>query len=230
MKELYGFKEKSLKEFAIFLQNEKYTNLQDAFFKFSVISGKSKGTVRNMYYALAKNSDSVEIRDKILNGKTISVNKKVGFSEKEEIKLYKNILTLKKEGFSVRSAVYKLAGENVKTALRYQNKWRSAVNSDSPLLRKAISELQNDGKIDFCYPVTEKVKSKIDEEQFERLKDEIDNLINRISFKDKKENEALKEKIKNLEFENMRLKNLLYGGKVKEALFLVGKPDKNVIH
>ena len=53
----------------------------------------------------------------------------------------------------------------------------------------------------------------ITEENFEKLKNEINNLFSRISQKERKENEFLKEKILILEKENLRLYNLLYSKK-----------------
>jgi hypothetical protein len=50
----------------------------------------------------------------------------------------------------------------------------------------------------------------IKDEQFIKLKSEINSLVARISQKERKENEFLKARIRILESENLRLKNLLY--------------------
>ena len=67
----------------------------------------------------------------------------------------------------------------------------------------------------FLYPLKVAVNRgllmKIDEEHFVRLKKEIDNLVNKISQKVRKENSYLKVRISFLEAENARLNNILYG-------------------
>ena len=54
-------------------------------------------------------------------------------------------------------------------------------------------------------------KGMVSNEQFDKLKNEIDNLVLKISSKIRKENQFLKERIAVLESENLKLSSMLYG-------------------
>ena len=56
MGKIYGYKNDDVIELAEFLSKEKQGKLTDKFQKFADEHGKAKGTVRNLYYALAKMS------------------------------------------------------------------------------------------------------------------------------------------------------------------------------
>ena len=160
-----------------------------------------------MYYALAKvTKEDNCLKEKYLKGSAITVNEIVGFTKEEEKELIKQILTLKSQGFSVRKAVYQLSNNNVKLALRYQNKYRNALKNKA-LIEEALKEINFNSKnvLPFIKP-----KKTTYESSIEKLKEEIDGLVERISFKQKQENERLKEKIATLETENLKLSNLLF--------------------
>ena len=71
------------------------------------------------------------------------------------------------------------------------------------------------------------VKGSISETQFCRLKTEINNLVNKIAAKEKKENEYLKNRIAALELENLSLRSSLYGGTEKNTALKYFSRRKN---
>ena len=210
MEKIYGYKEKDVIGLAEFIKNRGTRSLSAVFEKYGAQTGKAKGTVRNLYYALAKYSHKdEEFCKRYLNGKPITVSKIVEFNEREEKELVKKILTAKSLGKSCRSAIMELSGGDGKVALRYQNKFRNAVKNKPELIKEISCELKEQG-----YNVSERqkpIKEYISDTQFNRLKGEINNLVARIALKTKKENEYLKERVTVLERENLKLYSLLYG-------------------
>ena len=210
MEKIYGYKEKDVIGLAEFIFNKGTLSLSSVFERYSAQSGKAKGTVRNLYYALAKHSQTDEdFCAKYLGGKPLSVSKIVEFDKGEEKKLVKKILAAKSQGRSARSAIMELAGGDGKIALRYQNKYRNAVKNKPELIEKINCELKEEG---FTLNEQQKpIREYISDIQFNKLKGEINNLVSRIALKTKKENEFLKERIAVLERENLKLYSLLYG-------------------
>ncbi len=233
MSKIYGYKEKDVLELAKFLQSENDGRLSEKFERFAINSGKSKGTVRNLYYALAKMSKSdQDFCNKYLGGKAVEVEKIVSFSEVEERKLIKEILIKTAQGTSVRKAIKEISKGDEKVALRYQNKYRNAISKKSDLIREIKEQLIEEGvafkerNIKRCDVV------KINDAQFEKLKKEIDGLVGRIQLKERKENEYLRQKIAVLEKENLRLSNLVYRGcdKMNVFDFFRSSEDKGNVH
>ncbi len=211
MEKIYGYKEKDIIGLAEFLKDRGRDSLSSTFTKYALINGKAKGTVRNLYYALAKRSNvDKEFCDKYLNGKPIAINNIVEFDYNEEKKLVKKILIERQNGKSVRSVIMGLANGDAKLALRYQNKFRNLLKTKPNLISEVVSEIKAEGKGDLLLGTEKPVESPITEQQFNRLKSEIDSLIARISAKLKKENQYLKERIGVLENENLKLTALLY--------------------
>ena len=223
MYKVYGFKEEDIKDLAGFLKNNNFSTLTKLFSAYAKYSGKATGSVRNLYYALVKtaNNDKEFCRE-YLGGKPIAVGKTVKFDKTEETELLKKVFLGIKNGDSVRKTINAIAGDNGKTALRLQNKYRSLLRSKRELV-KEVSE-----NVGIKPPKT----SVADKERFSsaaenRVKKEIDVLINRISAKIKAENCRLRERIMCLESENrkLRLKNPdLYGKKVKRYFDNSGIP------
>ena len=198
MHKIYGYKEKDVLELAKFISNGNYKTLSQAFLDYAKMSGKAQGTIRNLYYAIArKGREDAEFCKDYLNGKSFKVNTIVGFNAQEERALVENVLKLTANGRSVRSAISELSGGDAKLALRYQNKFRNAVKNN-PVL---FSELESKALKKDCEP-----SLNISEVQFKRLKSEINGLVDRISESTKKENQRLKSRIALLEKENKRLK------------------------
>ena len=203
MEKIYGYKQQDLIGLAQMIKGNK-KNLSKVFEAYSAQTGKAKGSVRNLYYALVKLSQiDAEFTKKYLDGKPIVANKIVQFNKDEEDWLIQKIVEKQKEGQSVRSAIIQLANGDVKLALRFQNKYRSALKQGK------IEEIRLGEHFNKAQLQNQAVK--IDEEHFVRLKKEIDNLVNKISQKVRKENSYLKVRISFLEAENARLNNILYG-------------------
>lgn len=212
MGKIYGYKEKDVIGLAEFLKNRGGESLSSTFTKYALINGKAKGTIRNLYYALAKRSNvDKEFCDKYLNGKPIAINSIVEFDALEERELVKTILAQRQEGKSVRSVILDLAKGDAKVALRYQNKFRNLVKTKPNLIADILGEINAGGKEKSVEERQKTLVSPITEHQFNRLKAEIDALISRISAKLKRENQYLKERIGFLENENLKLSALLYG-------------------
>lgn len=232
MEKIYGYKEKDIIGLAKFLEENRGRPLSKIFESFAEKAGKAKGTIRNMYYALAKYSaKDKDFCEKHLGGKPLYVSKIVEFDPSEEKELIKKVLLGKKEGRSARSVITELAGGDIKKALRYQNKYRNAVKNNVRLVSEVIAEMRTGDKADFVMP-KKNVQSDVSDVQFRRLKTEIDNLVNRISGKLRRENEYLKSRVASLELENIRLSNLLYGNnKAIDAIKFIGRrSDKNVLN
>ena len=227
MKKLYGYKEKDVLGFINFLKNHK-GSMTTAFSIYAKKVGKAKGTIRNMYYALAKTTKEDEtLQQKYLSGKSISVNQIVAFTKEEEKELIKQILILKGQGLSVRRAVYQLANNNVKLALRYQNKYRNLINNKT-IVNEAVKDIKlaDPNVLSF-----EKRNKFVKQDGLEKLKAEIDGLVERISVKLQKENKYLKERIAVLELENSKLNTLLYGTETKSKIpfLMLNETSKKVL-
>lgn len=195
MKKVYGYKEKDLSGLIEFLEENKSKNKSACFSEYAVISGKAKGTVRNMYYALMKNSlVDEELKNIYIKDKKLRVNSSKPFSIAEEDRLVKYVLNAKREGVSVRKATADLSNGDMKLALRYQNKFRNILKKDENLRKEFYGERTEK---EFYY--TEKVKSIVSTAVFDALVSEITSLIRKISFDVEEENEFLRKKLKEME-------------------------------
>ena len=194
MNKPYGYKESDLVALAEFLTAGGFRGkpLSQGFKEYAEVSGRAAGSVRNLYYALAKFSrDNAEFTDKYLGGRPIAVEKSEKFTVEEKSVLEK-IAEFRSRGVSVRRATICLAGGDVKKALRYQNKYRNA------LKRSAKRQGGNAEQI-------------ISTEKFlaARLKEEINKLADRLAASYKRENAKLLRQIAALKAENERLSGLL---------------------
>lgn len=212
MEKIYGYKQTEVKKFTEFILEKGNQSLTEVFERYAKLSKKSKGTVRNMYYAIAKISrENSEFCNKYLNGKPLNVTKIEEFDTLQERELLKKVLTAKADGKSVRSTILSLANNDTKYALRLQNKYRNSVKNNTLLVNEVIAEISRE-RGQSVAPIKKEQGSTIPEIQFRRLKKEIDGLVDRICLRLRRENSVLKEKVASLEIENLRLKNLLYGG------------------
>lgn len=211
MEKIYGYKEKDVIQLAKFISERKDKTLTKTFNEFAVEHGKSKGTVRNLYYALAKLSNKdQEFCDRYLNGQPIFVSEVENFSKEQEKELVKKVLLLKHQGKSVRNAINLLANGEAKLALRYQNKYRNFIKTKREELNLLIEEIKKENGVTIELE-TIKTQEYFNEFQLKRLKAEINGLVSRISQDLQKENQALKERINFLQSENLKLNRLLYG-------------------
>ena len=206
MEKIYGYKQDDVIKLAEFLKQRKNQKLSSVFENFAQENNKAKGTVRNLYYALAKKStEDSEFCLKYFDGKPLSVNKIIEFTEEQQKSLIRKVLLMKKQGRSVRSAIMELANGDAKLALRYQNKFRNAMKSNPELVKKIALEI-GDNADEFS---PNNFSGAISDAQFKRVKSEINGLVDRISLKVRKENVLLKERIGVLERENQKLYALL---------------------
>jgi hypothetical protein len=110
MEKIYGFKKQDVIKLCELINDRPHVTPTRIFNEYSMQSGKSKGTVRNMYYALAKlTKEDEKFRNTYLNGQELKVGKIEGFSHGEDLDLVKKVLKLKNDGLSIRKAVNKLA-------------------------------------------------------------------------------------------------------------------------
>ena len=211
MSKIYGYKEEDVVELAKYVRLQKGKSLSDIFAEYGQYHNKAKGTVRNLYYALAKQSNlDKEFCDKYLEGKPLSVSRIESFSLAEEKELIKKILLGQREGKSARGVIMEIANGDGRLALRYQNKFRNAIKNKSKLVAEIIKEIKDEGQDVNEFSIKSEVQNIVSEKQMQRLKSEINNLVAKISLKTQKENERLKERIRVLEKENIRLSSQLY--------------------
>ncbi len=233
MDKIYGYKQKDVIGLAEFLAKKGSRSLSSVFAEYGAISGKAKGTVRNLYYALAKKSNSdKEFCEKYLNGKPIKISNIVEFDPIEEKELIKSILKSKSDGKSTRSIIMQMADFDAKKALRYQNKFRNAIKTKPQLIAEITKEIESEGGCAINLIENKKNSTIISPQQFDRLKLEIDFLVQRIASKIKKENEYLKQRLGVLEKENLKLLGLLYGSESSgdARKFFKNKADKQFIN
>lgn len=221
MDKIYGFKKQDVENLIKFLDKRSGQPLTKVFERYATLYGKSKGTVRNMYYALARKSrEDQEFAQKYLGGKPISVQKIAEFNAEEEKTLIKRVLAGKKQGKSARAVINEMSLGDGKLALRYQNKYRNALKNKNGLFLQLVTELGEDKRI------AELPKSTVDL-RIKVLQSEINGLVERLTGKLKKENEYLRNCLIKLERENNRLKDALYGdGKIAADFFSGSKNDK----
>ena len=208
MNKIYGYKQKDIIVLASEIKTGRHRSLTSLFKEVGKIQNKSTGTNRNMYYALAKLSkEDKEFCENYLGGKEIKVGKIKEFNSLDEKELLKNILLKKKDGYSVRRASLELSNGDSALALRYQNKYRSTIAKKPKLIAQIIAEIKDqtgDDVFEQSY-----AKPVVSEVQLTRLKNEINNLVSKVAYKEKKENEYLKQRLSILEVENARLNLLL---------------------
>ena len=200
MSKIYGYKEKDVKDLYAFLKENEGKSLSEIFYLFGLKRGKSKGTVRNLYYAMAKKSREDELfRNEFSGGEILTVKQNEKFKNSEEKELISKILALKAQGKSVRSAVNILSFGDMKLALRYQNKYRSVMKKNAEksenVSRGAAALLKK------IRPSEIISQANFSDDYLIALKSEINGLYDRLFSGLKRENEYLKKKISALEKE-----------------------------
>lgn len=205
MSKLYGYKEEDVKNLYEYVKSHDKMPLAKAFFIYGNIYGKSKGTVRNLYYAMAKKSREDEAFSKeFCGGEKLPVKSNVKFNAEEQASLMQKISELTEKGYSVRHAVAILSGGDATLALRYQNKYRNV---------KAKTKPKNMSK-------QEELKRKLfgninsDPSYINKLKEEINGLYGRLLKELKAENEYLKSKL--FEKENAEKTSVKNGKLIRE--------------
>lgn len=171
MEKIYGYSKSSLKELNKFISRHKGEKKVDIFKAFAKKYNKKSDSVRNMYYALAKQDDS-----------GLSVKEVIPFEREKEDEIIKYVLIAKSKNISVRKALIQLARGDMKLYLRYQNKYRVILKSDKKRIDKMLLELKESGEIKNEFWATEEVKKRVSVATFNRLSKEIDELIARCNF------------------------------------------------
>ena len=211
MDKLYGYKEKDVIGLAQYIKERGSQSLSQTFSDYARDSGKAKGTVRNLYYALAKQTNmDKELCEKYFEGKPLSVSKIVVFDGEDERELIKKVLIGKQNGKSVRSVIMELANGNGKLALRYQNKFRNALKSNRALFEQVAKEINVDVS-SLLSPKKSKdisTTSEISNKIYNKLQDYIMDVVEKSVVKLVKENQFLREKNQRLERDNLKLNRL----------------------
>lgn len=214
MEKIYGYKEKDVIGLAEFIKNRGNKSLSHVFESYAIKSKKAKGTVRNLYYALAKLSNKdKEFCNKYLDGNALKVESIVEFGQDAQRELIKKVLLGRQQGRSVRSTVMEMANGDGKLALRYQNKYRNAVKSKPKLISEIIAEIKGDREVLFGNEQTNFSDGKTNfliDRSISKINKEISTLVLKSNYKIRKENQQLKEKIEILEKENQAINRLLY--------------------
>lgn len=158
------------------------------FASFGQSHGRAKGSVRNYYYNLLKSDDERVV--KLLDGKSLSVEKIRAFSEEETDEVLRSILAEKSKGMSVRRAIQNIAAGDAKKMLRLQNKYRNVLKKQPERVREIADKL---GVKTRCEPAVPAVPSR--DALRLRLEEEIDRLCERLTAPLREENRRLKAEI-----------------------------------
>jgi hypothetical protein len=213
MNKINGYTEEEAKNLVEYINagKQKGKTLTYLFETYGLQNGRAKGSVRNYYYALMKNTKGDERIVKLLDGKQLSVEKIREFSEEETDSVLRSILAEKSKGVSVRRAICNLASGDDKLMLRMQNKYRNTLKKQPEKIAAIAKELGiSEEKAERNLQANNAVKSaKIATSQDflrRRLESEINALYDRLAQALKTENERLRDEIANLKTENEKLK------------------------
>lgn len=195
MQKINGYTEEEAKSLVEFVWKGKRAGktLTCLFAAYGQKYGRAKGSVRNYYYALMKNTKGDERVKKMLEGKDLSVEKIREFTEEETDEALRNILREKSKGISVRRAICNISGGDDKLMLRLQNKYRNVLKKQPEKIREIAKEMGVSG---------------IAEKSFlqRKLENEINGLYDKLTGTLKAENARLFEENTRLKRENEWLK------------------------
>lgn len=186
-------------------------SLCGVFEDFAKENGLARGTVRNVYYDIVKRAQTdTEAAEEYFGDFTLSSAKIVGFDRIEARTLLKKILLGATFGKPVRRTIAEMTSDPV-LALRYQNKYRNMLRFDRAEVDEVSAEIKSEyGRCFDPYKKTPRDATVM------RLKHEINGLYDRIAEGVRLENERLTARVKSLEAENDRLKEIIgkQGGKI----------------
>lgn len=189
MNKINGYTEEEAKNLVEYIWAGKQAGktLTCLFESYGARHGRAKGSVRNYYYALMKNSSGDERVKKLLDGKDLSVEQIREFTEEETNEALKKILAERSKGVSVRRAIYNIANGDDKLMLRLQNKYRNVLKKQPERIGAIASELGMNGDKAFLK---------------RRLETEINALYDRLTQSLKAENARLTDENARLKREN----------------------------
>jgi hypothetical protein len=196
MNKIYGFRESDLIALAKMVRDKGKQPLSRIFESYAIKSNKSRGTVRNLYYAIVKLSNTdKEFCLKYLGGKPIEAKPIIEFNKDDERELLKSVLIGKKEGKSVRSVIMEMACGDGRLALRYQNKFRNAVKFKGELVKEILAEISGD------IALLSGKKEQNTAFSLDKVIREINAIIVKSNYKISEENRILRARIRELEQE-----------------------------
>lgn len=183
---------------------QKGKSLNKVFSEFALKYGFSHGSVRNHYYKVVKNTE-----------KGGALYKKLGLSDRlipafikeftlsEEKELIYLIAKGVAVGKSVRKTISEISLGCEKLALRYQNKFRNLLKSNSPLVACAVDRVERELGVRVCFE--KRAKSA----EYKKLESQINKMLEGIIRDISDENRNLKQRAVKLEKENLLLKNVV---------------------
>lgn len=213
MNKINGYTEEEAKNLVEYINagKQKGKTLTYLFETYGLQNGRAKGSVRNYYYALMKNTKGDERIVKLLDGKQLSVEKIREFSDEETDRVLRSILAEKSKGVSVRRAICNLAAGDDKLMLRMQNKYRNTLKKQPEKIAAIAKELgvkEEKAERNLAAANAEKSARSFPDRDFlrRRLENEINALYDRLAQALKTENARLRGEIENLKAENEKLK------------------------
>ncbi len=183
---------------------QKGQSLNKVFLEFASKYGYAEGSVRNHYYKVVKNTE-----------KGGDLYKKLGLSDRliptfikeftlaEEKELLYLITKGVALGKSVRKTISEISLGCEKLALRYQNKFRNLIKSDSPLIGYAVDKVESELGVRVCF------RKRAKSAEYKRLESQINKMLDGIIREVSDENRRLKQRAVKLEKENLLLKNVV---------------------
>ena len=177
---IFGFNENDANGLIQYLKENQGKSKVSVFSDYATKIGKSKGTIRNLYYAIVK-------AQKGLDDSLFKVKRIERFNPLDEKSLIDKVNAERQKGRSVRSIINQMANGDDVLFLRYQNKYRNYLKKTRP-------------------SISNSKKPRINEVQLKRLKSEINGLVERLLFRERQENARLSKLVKTLEDENQALK------------------------
>ena len=206
MHKINGYTEEEAKNLIEYIQagKQKGKTLTYLFASYGAQNGRARGSVRNYYYTLMKNEKGDERIVKLLDGKTLTVEKIRAFSEEEADAVIRSILAEKSKGLSVRRAIFNLSKGDDKLMLRLQNKYRNILKKNPEKIAAIQAEMGIDERDRVQIPlqkgrnggsVSASRGKKAEEREFlqRRLEKEINILYDRLAQGLKEENERLRQ-------------------------------------
>ncbi len=113
------------------MASEKGMPLKRAFDAISELTGRKPNSIRNYYYLRVREEEH-------------RVGAFIPFSPEQVDALMRRMLTDRAQGKSVRSIANEMAEGDKKEMLRYQNKYRSVLANDEPLVRRVMAQLDEE--------------------------------------------------------------------------------------